>query len=368
MKWGVGMFGRKKIILMIIILFVAMAVTAAYAAELMFVNQPLEDVKRHVDRNLNMQSLLSEQAVLDARHKEAIRLYNESKKQTAIFRNQLDRLNHDRVRQLDMERQQRLVEEYMLQIEYYNVALLTRQLNLAQEELEVINKQILVEEEKLAQGDSTQLTVDTLRNNRRRVENEIVELNSRIKQGKDAVAARINTDAGIAPEPLFTIPSRVPYTGQYIFEEIKTRQKNNNLELSRLRAFIGFHDILISSLRNYVGETNPTYLLSVSERSIMQLDVEILMQRIDIYAKTQYYAYRQSIENYKTRHERKSILDSQLIILEAKYQSGEISELQYLIDRFAILSELNEVYTANVAKINAIARMNLIENGIRLEN
>jgi len=57
MKWGVGMFGRKKIILMIIILFVAMAVTAAYAAELMFVNQPLEDVKQHVDRNLDFTAI-----------------------------------------------------------------------------------------------------------------------------------------------------------------------------------------------------------------------------------------------------------------------------------------------------------------------
>jgi len=358
------MLKSKKIIPAILIPVIIMTVTAVYASNIIPINQSLHELKRYVDGNLNMQSFNAEQIHLKARRDEAERLYNESRKQTALLKNQLDMLNHDLTQREVRERRQKLIEKHMLQLEYYDVTLLIKRLELSQEELELVNKQIIVEQEKLNQGDSTQLAVDNLMSNRRRVENEILDITNRIEIGKKAIETRLNRRQAVHPKPVFTIPVSVIHTDPYTLVELKSSHKGNNLELKRLRAFVVSHDDLISSLKDYVGENDQAYILAISERTVAQLEAETLTQRLDIYIENRYGEYRNSVESYKTHNERRSILNSQLAILEAKYHNGEISELQYLSDRFVVLTGLNEVYAANAKKINAISLMNLIENGI----
>jgi len=349
------MLKSKKIIPAILILVIIMTVTAVYASNVIPINQSLYELTKYVDGNLNMQSFNAEQVRLNARRDEAERLYNESRKQTALLKNQLDLLNHDLTQREVRKRQQKLIEKHMLQLEYYDVALLIKGLELSREELELLNRQIIVEEEKLNQGDSTQLAVDNLISNRSRVENEILDITKRIQQGKKAIEARLNRSRAVHPEPVFTVPVSVTNTEPYTLVELKSRHKGNNLELKRLRAFIVFHDDLISSLHDYIGENDPAYILAISERTVARLEAEALAQRLDIHIENRYSEYRNSVEMYITLNERRSILNSQLAILEAKYHNGEISEIQYLSDRFVILTRLNEVYVANVEKINAIS-------------
>jgi len=348
-----------------VIVMTSIAVTGVYAAGRIYTNRPLDELKRYVDnRNLNIQVVDTQLMLLDARHSETTRLYNESKKQTAILKNQIDRLNHDRMQHPKKMEQQKLIERHKLQIEYYRVCLLIKRLELTHRELELTENQIIVEEEKLNLGDSTQFAVDDLRNRQRQVQENIVNLIDSIKQGENTLKARLNERTDVQFDPLFVIPSVVDVRVDYTLEELKTMCRNNNLSIIQLSAYIGFDNTLISSIGNYVGTSDPAYSVAVSERSSLKVELELLNQQIDIYVEGQYNAFKQSHSIFDTLQERKGILNRQLDLLTAKFDVGDLSELQYLTERFLILKMMNDVYVANVELINALSVIDLIENGI----
>ncbi len=363
------MFKNKRFISIVVIVTLGIAVTGVYAAGRIYTNKTLDDLKGYVDNsNLNIQVVDSEQQVLESRYSETLKQFNDSRKQTALFQNQLDRLNFDKTQYQKKKEQQQLVEKYQLQVEYYNVCLSIKQLTLVQSELEVVNKQISVEQEKLNQGNSTQLAVDDLNSRKRQVQDKIISLTQSIDEGKNALKSRLNENTDIQFDPSFTIPSTVDGSDTYSLSALRKKCEDNNSGLVQTNAYIGFHSNLISSLKSCIGESDPSYGTAVSERSKLQADGNVLKQGIDTYVEEQYNSFKQSLVSYTTTQDRKDILNRQLDVLKMKYDNGEISELQYLSDKFLVLKELNDGYRSNVGKINAKTLINLIENGVILQN
>ncbi|HEY9062507.1 MAG TPA: hypothetical protein VIO64_18705 [Pseudobacteroides sp.] len=363
------MVKNKRFVSITVLVMLGIAATGVYAAGRIYTNKSLDDLKGYVDNsNLNVQVVDSEHQVLESRYSETIKQYNDSRKQTALLQNQLDRLNHDKTWYPKKKEQQQMVEKYQLQVEYYNVCLSIKQLLLAQSELEVVNKQISVEQEKLNQGDSTQLAVDDLNCRKKIVQDIIISLNQSIDEGKNALKSRLNETTAVQFDPSFSIPSTVDGSDTYSLATLRKKCEDNNIGLLQTNAYIGFHSSLVSSLRTCVGESDPSYGTAVSERSKLQADANVLKQQIDTYVEQQYNIFKQGLISYSTTQERKGILNRQLDVLKTKYDNGDISELQYLSDKFLVLKELNNGYNSIVDKINAKTMINLIENGIIIQN
>ena len=132
--------------------------------------------------------------------------------ETNCFVSKPTMIKFDKAKYPKKKEQQWMAEKHQLQVEYYNVCLLIKQLSLAQSELEVLNKQISVEQEKLNQGNSTQLTVDDLNSRKRIVQDKITSLSQR-DEGKNALKTR--REHNVQFDPSFSIPSTVDGSDTY---------------------------------------------------------------------------------------------------------------------------------------------------------
>ena len=91
------MVKNKRFVSVVVIITLGIAVTGVYAAGRIYTNKSLDDLKGYVDNsNLNIQVVDSGQQVLESQYSETLKQYNDSRKQTALFQNQLDRLNFDK--------------------------------------------------------------------------------------------------------------------------------------------------------------------------------------------------------------------------------------------------------------------------------
>lgn len=355
----------NKIGITTLILVLGMLVTVAYAAGRIYTNKNLDDLKSYVDNgNLNIQAVDSEQQVFESQYNDLIRQKNENLKQSALLQNQIDRLGFTKTQYSKKREQKQLVEKHQLQAEYYNVCLLIKQLSLAQSELEVASKMVSTTEEKLAQGDATQLDVDDAKSKKKQVEDKIVSLSQSVEQGKSALKARLNENSNVQFDPNFTIPASAEDSGSYTLEGLRKNCADRNLQLLQINAYIGFHNILMASLKACVGENDTSYSTALSEHSKLQVDADILKQQIDQYAEKQYNSLKDYSLKYATMISRKTILQQQLDNLSTRYSNGIISEISYLSSKYSVLKEMLDVDNAIVAKLNAASLVNLIDKGI----
>lgn len=359
---------KRYIPLVAVVLVLATATTAAYAAGRVYANKNLEDLKQYVETDsLNIQIVDVEQRILEGQYNEADKQLKEYKKQMALQQNQVDKLNFQKL-QYDKRRSQRkLIERYQLQVQYYNVCLLMRQLDFAQNELELINKQIEVEEEKLKQGLSTQLAVDDLVSRRSLASDNITSVSRAVELGKSEMKVKLNENKDIVFNPNFTIPSEAAGQDSYTLTGLTNSCKSNNLQLIEANAYAGYQNALADSIKSYVGETDSAYLTVSAELMKMRLSATAIDQSLGLYVEQQYNSFRDSLNHYNSMIGRKAVLSRQLQVIEERYNAGQISQLDRLNQRYNVLKELLDVDKAVVDKLNAGVMIGLVEQGIQIK-
>jgi hypothetical protein len=340
------------------------------ATESSFAGTSLIDLKGCVDtNNLNIQEIDSQQQILLSNYNQTLQQYNEyvsigNLQEAAILKNQLDQENFDISQYSQKQSQQKLTQEYQFQVNYYNVCLSMQQLQLNQSQLNLVNEQIIVEEEKLKQGTSTQLNVDQLSLNKQKILDQISTLNNTISLDQDVLKTELNQPLNIQFSPSFIIPDTVDNSNTYTLLTLTQACENDNLNLLEDNAFIGFYGTLATSLSACVDQSDPSYCNAVAEKSNTQIQADILRQQIDISAEQQYDEFSECLAAYNTSNQEKNVLNEKKLVLNAQYTSGSISELDYLTDNFSILQQLNAELSDTVNLINARTCIVLVQNGI----
>ncbi|WP_163193612.1 TolC family protein [Clostridium thermarum] len=362
------MIKRKKIIAVTIGLIMMFSVTTAYAAGRVYSNKNLDDLKQYVETDsINVQVIDLEKKAIESQYYEAYKQLVEYKKQTAIQQNQVDRLYFQMGQYQKKLKQQKLVEKYQLQVQYYNICLLMKQLNLAKSELELINKQIEVEEEKLNQGLSTQLAVDDLKSRKKLASDNITSITNAIELGKSEMKVKLNENKDVVFDPNFVIPTDVQGEDTYNLSTLTSKCKENNLQLAEINANIAFQSVLVNSIKSYVGDGDSSYIAVNTELSNLLLNKETVDKELSLYVEKQYNSFKNSLNNYNSMIQRKDILNRQLTVIDEQYNAGQISQLEKLTQRYSVLQELLDVDKAIVDKLNAITVMELVEEGIQLQ-
>lgn len=124
-------------------------------------DKTIEELKQYIDENnLSVKSEDSEYLVQESKYKELLEQKSETQKKTILLQNQIDRLDYSKGQHTDKRNQINLSEKHQLQKEYYNICLLINELDIAQNELKMLEKKENETKEKLKQGDVTQLEVD----------------------------------------------------------------------------------------------------------------------------------------------------------------------------------------------------------------
>ncbi|WP_139903614.1 hypothetical protein [Clostridium thermarum] len=362
------MIKNRKITAVTIGLILMFSVTTAYAAGRVYTNKNLDDLKQYVETDsVNMQMVDLEKKAIDSQYNEAYKQLIEYKKQTAIQQNQVDRLYFQMGQYQKKLKQQKLVEKYQLQVQYYNICLLMKQLTLAESELELINKQIEVEEEKVNQGLSTQLIVDELKSRKKLISDNISSITYTIELGKSEMKVKLNENKDVVFDPNFIIPTDVQGEDTYSLDTLIGKCKENNLQLAETNANIALQSVLANTIKSYVGEADSSFIAVNTELSKLLLNKDTLDKELSLYVEQQYNSFRDSLNKYDSMKQRKGILDRQLTAIDEQYNAGQISLLEKLSQRYSVLKELLDVDTAIVDKLNAITIMELVENGIQLQ-
>lgn len=355
---------KKAGIILALPVFLAF-VSIVQASGRTYLNKTIDELKTYVDdSNLNIKSEDSEYLVMEGRYNELVSQKNENLKKTALLQNQIDRLNFTKGQHHIKREQIKLIEKHLLQTEYYNVCMLIKQSELAQSELEAAEKMVTEIEEKFRQGDATKLEVDDAISKRKQAKDRVDVLKYSIEQEENSLKIRLNENNAEQFTPKFTIPSEVEDNDHYTIESLKKNCTEGNLQLLQMNAYIGFHNTLIENLKSCAGENDASYQLALSERSKMQVEADILKQKIQQYAEKQFNNLKSCRLNYNTSVLRKPILIQKLDKLKIKYSEGIISEAEYLSSKNQVLKELLDADNAVVALINALSLADLVNNGI----
>lgn len=356
----------KRVVIIAVISL--LMVTSVYAATRVYTNKSVTELQAYLETgNANLQVVDAEQALSQSKYLESVKLYNDARKQTALLKNQMDRLNYDNQLFPKKREQQRLLEKHRLQVNYYSVCLAQRSLEVIESELAMLAKQILVEEEKLLQGDSTQLKVDELKQKKIQAETTKAATQATIEQNKNLLRASLNATTEQAFDPAYVIPESAEGTDSYDSAQLKKTFKDRSLSVLQLKATIGLYDPLLTSLKECVGEADLTYGQTQSEKAKALADLQVLNQTIDAYVERSYNQYKQALANYTVQQANKGLNLSKQVVLNTKYASGDISELQYLTEQYLLKKEMYGVNAAIVDKINAQSLMVLLINGMIVE-
>ena len=328
-------------------------------------DKTIEELKQYIDENnLSVKSEDSEYLVQESKYKELLEQKSETQKKTILLQNQIDRLDYLKGQHSDKRNQINLSEKHQLQKEYYNICLLINELDIAQNELKMLEKKENETKEKLKQGDVTQLEVDESTSKRKQAETKVDSIKYSVDNEKNNFKMHLNKKTGEKSSPKFSIPAKVVDKFNYSLEALKKNCCDKNLQLLQLNAYVKYHDKLIENLKSNFGQDDTSYQVAFSERSKMQVDADILKQKIYQYIEKQYNNFKSCKINYDFNVSRRPILIRKLENLRIKYEEGIVSEADYLLSQNQILKELAELDSAIVELINANSVMNLIDNGI----
>lgn len=354
------MITRKISLTVLSFSVMVMLISYVYASERVNTNNSLDELKTYVESsNLEITNTDAEQQQIENEWKESL-------KQAALLNHKIERLNFTKSQFAKKKANQLAVQKYALQLDYYNICLFIKQLELLQSQLAVVHLQIKVEETKLKNGLSTQLNVDELNNQKQGIQSRVEQTNSSIAMNKSNLKAKLNEATTTAFDPSFTIPSLLTDTTSFSLQSLKDNLSGNILELTEIKANISAQTNLISKLRTILHE-NDSYLLSAkSDLNKLQVGESLLKQKINLYIEQKYNSYSDATSSYITLVATKTIAAQKLVVLATKHQTGAISDLEYEIGKYENTKQQVDVYKAIVTQLNAKSVVDLANQGVLL--
>jgi outer membrane protein TolC len=309
-------------------------------------------------------ALRAQTGVYDAQQEELNVQRSDLSRQIAVLDSQSGSLSFQRDAITAQIEQERMLAEYQLQIQYYNVCLLIENGLLLDRQTAMLDKSLQVEQTKLALGETTQNAVDVLQAAKTAATQTSIANRSQIEYGKAAINLMI--DAGGVTDSSFVIPESIDEKSDLDIDTLQNRLVNNNYSVKEQNNAVANQLALSEALRAIGGQNDPYYLEAAAQASLLSAKAEAYKSQLLAYAGVKYSEYVAAEAQYSAMVAGRSALLDQLGILDALFSHGEISELEHLSGRYDVQKSLVEIKTAIVAKANSLSELDLLANGIVL--
>lgn len=263
----------------------------------------------------------------------------------------------------DKEELDRKLTDLSLKSKYYELCSLEQQVGILQANVDYLKKYAEVEAIKLENRQSTETDCKLAQINLQMAENELSAAEKSVQNKTREISDLLNQYKDIEH---FSVKCELPQSITYRkFDQEKLCKKfyEKNFELEKQRRSIEYDKDYLEEIETIYGKDSDTYKSYRNSYEIDKLNFEIKENEYKSQITEMVSNYEQTYAEYLSNREYNSVLADKLDILKTAYDTGNMSELDYLKQYAELSAEMNKANNALAQADLLYDKLCLIEDG-----
>ena len=253
--------------------------------------------------------------------------------------------------------------DFALKSKYYELCSLEKQVGILQTNVDYLKKYSEVETVKLENRQSTETDCKLAQINLQMAENELSAAENSVKGKTREISDFLNQYENTEK---FSVKCELPKSIDYRDFDADKLYKDfskNSFELKKQRKSMDLDKDYLEEIESIYGKESDVYKSNSNTYEINRLNFEVKENEYKSQITEMVSSYEQAYAEYLCSKEYKSVLADKLDILKTAYDTGNMSELDYLKQYSEIKSEMNKADTALAQADLLYDRLCLIEVG-----
>lgn len=263
----------------------------------------------------------------------------------------------------DKEELDRKLTDLALKSKYYELCSLEKQVGILQANVDYLKKYAEVEAVKLENRQSTETDCKLAQINLQMAENELSAAEKSVQSKTREMADLLNQ---YKDTEKFSVKCELPQSITYRkFDPEKLCKKfyEKNFELEKQRRSMEYDEDYLEEIENIYGKDSDTYKSYRNSYEIDKLNFEIKENEYKAQIENLISDYEQTYAEYLSNREYNLVLADKLDILKTAYDTGNMSELDYLKQYAELSAEMNKANNALAQADLLYDKLCLIEDG-----
>ena len=253
--------------------------------------------------------------------------------------------------------------DFALKSKYYELCSLEKQVGILQTNVDYLKKYSEVETVKLENRQSTETDCKLAQINLQMAENELSAAENSVKGKTREISDFLNQYENTEK---FSVKCEFPKSIDYRDFDADKLYKDfskNSFELKKQIKSMDLDKDYLEEIESIYGKESDVYKSNSNTYEINRLNFEVKENEYKMQITEMVSSYEQAYAEYLCSKEYKSVLADKLDILKTAYDTGNMSELDYLKQYSEIKSEMNKADTALAQADLLYDRLCLIEVG-----
>ena len=263
----------------------------------------------------------------------------------------------------DKEELDRKLTDLALKSKYYELCGLEKQVGILQANVDYLKKYAEVETVKLENRQSTETDCKLAQINLQMAENELSAAEKSVQSKTREIADLLNQ---YKDTEKFSVKCELPQSITYRkFDPEKLCKKfyEKNFELDKQRRSMEYDEDYLEEIKGIYGKDSDTYKSYRNSYEIDKLNFEIKENEYKSQITEMVSSYEQAYAECLSNREYNLVLADKLDILKTAYDTGNMSELDYLKQYAALSAEMNKENNALAQADLLYDKLCLIEDG-----
>ena len=363
---------RKKIIAYALSIAAVMSllVTAAAVEKMLDADMSLDDLQEFAKKNTYSYKIYEyekENAEINAENIEYELKYYEQmlkiaelKKESELADMEFEYCDEDK-EELDGK-----LTDLALKSKYYELCSLEKQIGILQANVDYLKKYAEVEAVKLENRQSTETDCKLAQINLQMAENELSAAEKSVQNKTREISDFLNQYDDNDDTEKFSVKCELPESITYRkFDPEKTYKKftENSFEIEKQRRNMVYDKEYLEEIKSIYGKDSDTYKSYRNSYEIDKLNFEMKENEYKAKIGNLISDYEQAYAEYLCCKEYNSVLADKLDILKTAYDTGNMSELDYLKQYSELSAEMNKANNALAQADLLYDKLCLIEDG-----
>ena len=263
----------------------------------------------------------------------------------------------------DKEELDRKLTDLALKSKYYELCSLEKQVGIRQVNVDYLKKYAEVEAVKLENRQSTETDCKLAQINLQMAENELSAAEKSVQNKTREISDFLNQYENTE---IFSVKCELPKSIDYRDFDVDKLYKDfsqNSFELKKQRKSMDLDKDYLEEIESIYGKDSDTYKSYSNSYEIEKLNFEIKENEYKLQITEMVSNYEQTYAEYLSNREYNSVLADKLDILKTAYDTGNMSELDYLKQYAELSAEMNKANNALAQADLLYDKLCLIEDG-----
>ena len=263
----------------------------------------------------------------------------------------------------DKEELDRKLTNLALKSKYYELCGLEKQVGILQANVDYLKKYAEVETVKLENRQSTETDCKLAQINLQMAENELSAAEKSVQSKTREISDLLNQ---YKDTEKFSVKCELPQSITYRKfdpEMVYKKFSENSFELDKQRRSMEYDEDYLEEIKNIYGKDSDTYKSYRNSYEIDKLNFEIKENEYKSQITEMVSNYEQTYAEYLSNREYNSVLADKLYILKTAYDTGNMSELDYLKQYAELSAEMNKANDVLAQADLLYDKLCLIEDG-----